>query len=358
MASNYSRKSGASDLRKKQTTRSRTGSTSSRSTRRQPAQAPRKPVSIARQPSANQRARQQQNASRPRSTSSARYVQDSSHLTSVRLGDLNQSTRAHRVQRSYRQYVVRIAIALVLMIALLAAGITIYNSSLFTITNVSVQGVEHLTATEMTELASVPAGTTLLRVDETGIKDRLSKEAWVKDVEVKRIFPDTLELVITERTIAAVVEVPANKAETTETWAIASGGIWLMHIPPKNSEEAQSISVKVYEDAASVLRITGVPYGLTPEVGVTCSDENVNNALAIVDGLTTELADQVQTVSATGTETTTLILENGIEIAFGTAENIRDKERVCLQLMAEYPGQITYINVRIVDNPTWRSTES
>lgn len=341
MASNYNRRSGASGSRK--------SSPSARSAR--PASRP--------TGRSSQTNRSSGSAGAPRSRSSAPRTSGRSQqsYSSVRVGDIQQATRAHRVQKTYRRYVVRIAIALVLIIGLLVAGIAVYNSNLFTISNVSVKGVEHLTATEMTELASVPAGTTLLRVDEAGIKERLLQEAWVKEVAVNRVFPDTLELDITERTIAAIVEVPVENAQKTETWAIASDGIWLMNIPPEGSAEASTVSIKVYEDAASVLRITGVPYGLIPEVGSYCSDDNVNNALAIVDGFSTDLANQVKTVSATGTETTTLILDNGIEIAFGTADNIREKERVCLALMEEHPGQVTYINVRIVDEPTWRSTD-
>ncbi|MGI6105783.1 MAG: cell division protein FtsQ/DivIB [Raoultibacter sp.] len=340
MASNYNRRSGSSGSRNRN---SRTQGNSSSQRRTQPRSSSNR--------SASTRA--------PRGASSRPPQRKSSNqqgLTSVRVGDINQGGRAHRVQKSYRRYVIRIGIALTAIIALLIGGLVLYNSSVFTIEKVEVKGVEYLTATEMTELASVPAGTTLLRVDEAGIKSRLYQEAWVQDVGVNRVFPDTLELNITERKIAAVVEVPADDAQKNKNWAIAADGTWLMYIPPENSEEASKISMKVYEDAASVLRITGVPYGIKPEVGQNCSDENVNNALTIVQGMTTSLSDQVKIVSATGTETTTLILENGVEIAFGSAEDIREKERVCLQLMQEHPDQIAYINVRIVDKPTWRAT--
>lgn len=278
-------------------------------------------------------------------------------LTSVRIGDLDQAYRAHRVKTSYRNYVMRIFGAIALVAVLFVVGILVYNSSLFTVTKVTVSGVEHLTASAMTDLAAVPTGTTLLRIDEAGIRSRLAKEPWVKEVAFKRVFPDTLELAITERSIAAIVDVPVDNAQKIETWAISADRIWLMPIPPQGSKEAAAINQRVYEDAASVLKITGVPYGISPHIGDSCEDENVNNALAIVNGFTTPLADQVRTVSATGTETTTLILENGVEIAFGTARDIRDKERVCLELMEKYEGTITYINVRVVDRPTWRLVE-
>ena len=249
----------------------------------------------------------------------------------------------------------RIGVIAALVLALVVSGIAVYYSNLFAIESVSVTGVEHLTASDMSELASVPAGTTLLRVDTAGIRDRLLKDAWVQDVSVNRIFPNTLELAVTERTIAAVVDVPTENAESTQKWAIASDGMWLMPIPAKDSEAGKKTSAKVYEDAESVLAITEVPYGTSPEVGAYCSDASVNNALAIVDGMTTELAGQVKKVAATETESTTLTLESGVEIVFGTADNIRDKERVCLEIMKEHPDGLAYINVRVVDRPTWRA---
>ena len=50
-----------------------------------------------------------------------------------------------------------------------------------------------------------------------------------------------------------------------------------------------------------------------------------------------------------------ITLNNGVEIAFGDSSDIRDKERVCLELMREHPGKIAYINVRTVNKPIWRA---
>ena len=279
----------------------------------------------------------------------------SSRLTSVRVGDISQTTRAHRVQQTYQRYLVRLGIIAGILVVLAISALIVYNSSAFTIESVSVKGVEHLTASDMQELAGVDSGTTLLRVDTGTIKENLKKDAWVADVKVNRVFPSTLEIVVTERTIAAVVEVPSENAKTTTSWAIASDGMWLMPIPDRDSEAGRRTSSKVFEDAESVLHITDVPYGTKPQVGSYCSDANVNNALAIVAGMTTELADRIASVKATETESTTLTITNGPDIVFGTADNIREKERVCLEIMREHPDGVTYINVRSPDRPTWRS---
>lgn len=346
MASNYNRKSASSGSRRKPATRS--GGASAYSTGR----------GASRQQPRSQATRGRSSAPRSRQAGGYGAPRGGRQVTSVRIGDIDQATRNARARKTYRRYIIRIGLIIGLVGALAIGGAVVYNSNLFTVTNVTVTGVEHLTATEMTELASVPAGTTLLRVDAGGIKERLLADAWVLDASVNRIFPDTLELAITERTIAAVVSVPIDSAQTTEDWAIASDGTWLMAIPAKGSEASKTISQKVYEDAENVLHISDVPLGVSPEVGAHCTDANVNNALDIVSGLTTELADQVKSVKATETSSTVLTLENGIEISFGeagTTEEIRNKERVILQLMEENPGTIAYINVRVVDRPTWRS---
>ncbi|MEG1826348.1 MAG: FtsQ-type POTRA domain-containing protein [Gordonibacter sp.] len=275
-------------------------------------------------------------------------------LTSVRVGDVAPRERGDRAQKTYRRYVVRLAVIAGVAAALIIGGIAVYGSSLFAIENVSVTGVEHLTSADMEAMASVPADTTLLRVDASGIRNSLLQNAWVQDVEVKRVFPNTLELAVTERTIKATVEVPTDDAKTVRKWAVASDHMWLMPIPDQDSEAGKKTSPKIYEDAAAALSVVDVPYGTKAGIGTYCTDATVNNALDIVSGMTTELSGRVKTVSAAGAEETKLVLDDGTEIAFGKAENIRDKERVVLKIMEENPG-VVYVNVRVVERPTWRS---
>ncbi|MEG2850171.1 MAG: FtsQ-type POTRA domain-containing protein, partial [Raoultibacter sp.] len=148
---------------------------------------------------------QQQAGYNPRARS---YGSTPTPVRSVRVGDMGFNSGHARAQASYRRYLRRLAIIALIVAVIVGGGVALYTSSLFPITNVSVQGVKHLTTAEMTQLASVPATTTLLRVDAAGIKGRLLQNAWVKDASVNRVFPETLELAITERTIAAVAHVP------------------------------------------------------------------------------------------------------------------------------------------------------
>lgn len=280
---------------------------------------------------------------------------DSMQFESRRIGDIRRSERRERAKESSRRYLVRVFIGIGIIVALIGGWAALYNSPAFTIQNVEVEGVEHLTADEMSQLANVPTDTTLLRVDTETIRNRLKQTAWVEDVTVTRKFPDTIKITVTEREIEAIVEIPNRSGSSTKKWAIAKDHIWLMPIPEPGSEAAKTTSEKIYEDAEAALHITDVPYGTVAEIGQPCQDSNVNNALDIISGMTTDLANHVETVSAAGPAETTLLLDSGVEIAFGKAENIRDKERVILQILEENPDSVAYINVRLVETPTWRS---
>lgn len=296
---------------------------------------------------------------RPVARAGGRSSARSPQLTSVRIGDIDRmerrSERAAAARAKSRKPLIIVSVVAALVLALVVAFFVLSRSSVFIIENVDVVGAEHLTTSEVSALIEVPQGTTLLNVDASSIESSLLRDAWVKDVTINRVFPSTLQVVITERDIAAVVEIPMGSTQTIQNWAIASDGMWLMVIPSQDSEVGQSLSPKIYEDEAEALHITGVPYGLEPEIGTYCTDENVNNALSIVSGMTTELADQVKTVTATDPESTLLTLDSGVEIAFGTADDIREKELICQQIMQENEGKVAYINVRVVSRPTWRA---
>ncbi len=276
-------------------------------------------------------------------------------MSSSTVGETLSERHRKRAREANRRRMIRLAVALSIAAVLGIAAFAVYMSPLFTIKQVTVSGVEHLTAEEMTVLANVPSDTTLLRVDTSTIRQSIMLDAWVADVKVERVFPDTLNLAVTEREMGATVEIITDDGSATELWALATDGMWLCLIPDEDSEEAQSVATQIYEDAASVLSITNVGASATPDAGTYCTDDAIVNALEVVTGLTTELKDQIVTVSASSAESTKLTLASGIEIDFGVAEDIREKERICLQLLEDYADQIAYINVRVADSPTWRA---
>ena len=290
-------------------------------------------------------------------TKAARETQQPAEdeLVSTSVGDLRRQERVDRLRKSSRRYLARVIAIACILVALVVGGVVLYNSPVFTISNVKVSGVEHLTSEEMAQLANVPANTTLLRVDTDTIISRVKQSSWVEDVTIDRVFPDTLAINVTERDVLAIVEMPNSSGTATRNWAIATDRTWLMPIPDAESDAAKTTSAKIYEDSENVVHIVNLPFGTSAEIGQVCQDEVVNNALTILQDMTTDLTGQVVKISAASLAETSLYLDSGVEIAFGSADDIRDKERTILQIMADNPDGVAYINVRIVESPTWRS---
>lgn len=294
-------------------------------------------------------------SSRPLNARSGSLGAGGRPVTSVRLGDLRRDAERQRTKATRRKTLVVAIAAVAVVVAVVVGFVALMRAPVFVIESVDVQGADHLTAGEVSHLAPVAQGATLLNVDADGIVAGLKRDAWVEDVVVNRIFPSTLQVVVTERKVGAIIEVPTGSTQVIQLWAIASDGMWLMPIPSRDSEVGKSISPRIYEDMDASMRIVGLPSGIKPEIGSYCTDDAVNNALHIVDGMTTELADQVKIVSAADKDSTLITLKSGVEIAFGTAENIREKERICLKILSENEGKVAYINVRVPERPTWRS---
>lgn len=261
-----------------------------------------------------------------------------------------------------------ITLLIIFVSILLATGIGgyiyLYFTDAFKIQNIEINGVHHLTDDEMEKLADVPKDTTLLKVDTDTIKKRLKRDAWIHDVTIEKKFPNTLTINVTERSITAIVEVPTSASEVNtakknqnsvvRNWAISADHVWLMPVPDKNSEAAKNINQQIYHDVEGVMHIVDVSPSVQPEIGATCTDDIVNCAIDVVASMTTELKNQVAFVKAADSSSTNLILKNGVEISIGNSEEIRDKERVCLELLKKYDGKISYINVRNPSSPTWR----
>lgn len=257
-------------------------------------------------------------------------------------------------KRKSRLPFIIVGVAVFLAVSFLGMYYIISKTNVFEIEEINISGTEHLTAQEVRALISIPQGTTLLNIDTAQIEMSMERDAWVQTVDVNRVFPNKVEIVVHERKIGAIVEVPTGAAQTIQNWAISDDGIWLMVIPSRDSEVGSQLSQQIYDDAEKALHIIDVPYGVQPQIGAYCTDVNVENALKIITGMTTDLAGQVKVVSAKDVESTMLTLHNNVEIAFGSADNIREKERICLQIMADN-DRVVFINVRVPDRPTWRA---
>lgn len=261
---------------------------------------------------------------------------------------------AERAKKASRVPLIVIGSIVCVIIITVVALFLMSRTDALEIESVDIKGADHLTQQELNALASIPQGATLLNVDSDSIIKSLMRDSWVESVDVNRVFPSTLEIIIHEREVGAVVEVPSGNTQTIQNWLLSKDAVWLMALPNRESEVGSQISERIYEDAEAALHITNITYGVRPEMGSACTDEPVLNAISILTGLTTELADRIKTVKAEDVEATSLILDSNVEIAVGSANNIREKELICLDILEDNP-KVVFINVLVPDRPTWKS---
>ena len=139
-----------------------------------------------------------------------------------------------------------------------------------------------------------------------------------------------------ERVPVALVD-----AGGAELWLASADGYWL--------------SRRSAEDTTPVPTIRDTP-GAVPLAGKVASSDEVRNALAVVAGLSPELRGRVRTVSAPTIDKTSITLDDGIQVFIGEATDIAKKDQRIRQILSEQK-KLVYINVRVVDRPTWRGLE-
>lgn len=279
---------------------------------------------------------------------------------SKKLQKIKEKKRHDKDAREKRRSIkkkVFIAFVALLFAGAVAGIVYLLNSDAIEIQEVEYVGAEHLTQAECEALAPSPEGQNLLTFNGDAISQGFLRDSWVESVSFNRIFPHKLQIEIHEKKIGAVVEFNSGANQTSQSWIITLDGTWIMGVPKQDSDVGKSISQNIFTDADSAVHIKDCPNGIAPEMGKTCTDETVLNALKILNEFSTDLKDEVQSITASNINATTLQLKNNVEIAFGSAENVREKERIAKEIMSQN-DKVVYVNVRSIDRPTWRSAST
>lgn len=241
-----------------------------------------------------------------------------------------------RQRQQRRRRALLISSAAVGLIAVIAGGAYVYQSSFLTVENVLVEGTSRLTRDDVLSDASIPAGATLLRLRPGRVEGRLEANPWISDASVHRELPDTVHITVSERGVAAVVN------HGGEAWLVSGDGTFL-----QTRSEEDTTSYVVVEEVG----------GLSPSAGSASGSTELTNALAALAGLSDELRQQVETVSAPTIDKTALRTKDGVEIFVGEAQDMGVKDQVARKILEEEQGKVVYINVRTADRATWRGLE-
>lgn len=245
--------------------------------------------------------------------------------------------------------------AMVTVCALFLAYVVCVWSPIFQIKRIVVMPTQRVSDQTVSDLAAIPAGSTLFGFDEAGVEKRLLANPWIESVRLTRNVPDTLTVEVQERDVAAVVMLSNGQA----AWRLSSDGVWIEPVEmalvsADNGVEAYDVQAKNAAASDGVVYVSEVAATVNPEAGAECTDEGLLGLLEYIEGFSPALLDQVASACAASKESIAVVLTNGIKVSLGAPDDIALKEQTVLGILDKFAGQISYINVRVPASPTYR----
>ena len=245
-------------------------------------------------------------------------------------------------------------IVVVLALAVFAVGglLVLRSTSAFEINRLEAASTEHLSSDDIARLANIGSGTTLLTLNDASVREGLSRNPWVQSVDIDREFPDTLRLVVHERPVSMIVLMASNGI----AWYVGEGNVWIQpaSITPAGGRSLAEEALSMAQEQGALL-VTDASTSIEPESGANVADDALEAVSAYLEELPSGLTEQIVSFSAASPESLSCVLANGIEVSLGSASDIAAKGSIVLQLIAEHPGELTYINVRTPSSPSYRS---
>ena len=227
--------------------------------------------------------------------------------------------RFTRRQWARRWRVWRYVVALLSVAALVATAVwAVWFSSLLAVERVEVEGTRRLSVAEVREVADVPDGVPLARLDLVAVELRVQSLAAVRSVDVSRRWPHSITVEVEERRPVAGVQIAG------ELRALDADGV--------------------------VFGTPGDAEGLPRLVTTTdASAEVLREGAAVAAALPASLARLVDHVELHTVDEISLVLDDGRLVRWGSAERSDDKARVLTALLRQ-PGRV--LDVTVPEQPT------
>ncbi|AYY12846.1 FtsQ-type POTRA domain-containing protein [Actinobacteria bacterium YIM 96077] len=238
-----------------------------------------------------------------------------------------RSTSAERFAARARRRRIRRFLTVVALVVVLAAaaGATwlVGWSSVLSVRDVRVTGVEGDVVDEVRDTAEVPEGVPLARVDTGDVGERVAELPEVGDVDVHRSWPHSITIEVEPRVPAAAIR------DGSSWWSVDEEGV--LFGESDSAPENVPVLVAPTEETAQLARATGV---------------------AVLTGLPDSIDELVEQVEVESVADVRLLLESGATVRWGTDERTADKARVLLALMDEHEETPSAYDVSAPDSPS------
>lgn len=231
-------------------------------------------------------------------------------------GAFAEALRAERRKKRRRTWIVA-SVGGTLVVLAVVLGWLFFFSTVLEVRDTSVDGNQLLTGERIEEQAQVPGGP-LARVDVAAIESRLLELPEIKEVDVRRDFPNTVAIAVTER-------------EPVYQLRSDGGFSWV-------------------DDEGYVFRTGQQANGELPEASVAEPDERLLGDVAtVVQNLPEQLAGEVELVTAETVDRVEIELTEGRTVVWGSADESELKQEVLAALLSV---DATHYDVSAPNHPT------
>lgn len=222
------------------------------------------------------------------------------------------------------------------IIIMLLSVVSLYffiQSPFFEIKKIYVKGTNHLTINQVLELANIQPGINILKVNSSKIKEGLSAHPWIKDVQVERKLPSTVNVYIQEREGVAIVPSVGGYLVVDETGVVL-----------KSMEHLGQLVLPV---------ITNVNLEENLPYGEKIKNKQTKDVLGIINQLPEVVHARVAEIAVA--EGITFFAMGGLEIRLGTVEHIDKKLQILSDIFNNTDEsvlkKIIYIDLRFNGPP-------
>lgn len=207
------------------------------------------------------------------------------------------------------------------------------QSPFWAVEAVTVEGNKFISSEELLNLASIPLGINIFKVDLSQGEQHLLLHPLVKNAELERVLPREIRVIVEERTPKAVIP--------------STDGFWQI-------DEQQFVlrSVPTVSDSSLPL-ITGLDVGeLSP--GRQISSELLEEALKLIEKFPPKLSEQVVEVDLSHHGTIFLHTVDGVKVNFGDSDRVEEKAALMEEILATSlidRTELEYVDLSFLGSP-------
>lgn len=240
--------------------------------------------------------------------------------------DVREDRRRRRLQRT---------VVAAVLLAVAVALLVVERSPLVALAEVRVTGTDVLDPGEVVAAADLSLGTSLLRMPLAAARERVEALPRVREADVVRVDPVTVEIRVTERVATLEARRGTNSVVVDEDGIVlARGG-------------ADGLSLVVVRD------------GPLPAPGESVSSNRaLANAVAFDRDLPGPTRSLVRAIRAEDEDRAVLVLSSGIRVEVGRADQVEAKARALAAVLEDIDGrEVASIDVRAPSAPVMDETD-